>query len=253
MSAASSAFADPVPAIDADLAVRLAQLDPSALRETFIAQHEFLIVEDFLPATLIARLVDSMQAARVALNRNFIPGHKKGGSVSRHAIDMRAPWIAALYRAPALKQWLEALCGHVLLPSPAGDPHAYALYFYTEPGDHIGWHYDTSYYRGARYTVLLGVVDRSSSRLQYRLHTRNPGHAPVDDSVALEPGALAVFNGDNLHHRVTPLGVGEERVALTFEYLTDARMAPHRRLVSNMKDAIAYFGFRQVFRRGRAT
>jgi hypothetical protein len=38
------------------------------------------------------------------------------------------------------------------------------------------------------------------------------------------------------------------RVSLTFEYVTDARMRPWRRFISNMKDAVAYFGFRQVFR-----
>jgi hypothetical protein len=38
-------------------------------------------------------------------------------------------------------------------------------------------------------------------------------------------------------------------VSLTFEYLTDPRMHPWRRVISNMKDAVAYFGFRQVFRR----
>ncbi len=41
---------------------------------------------------------------------------------------------------------------------------------------------------------------------------------------------------------------GETRVSLTFEYVTDPRMHPWRRLISNMKDAVAYFGFRQVFR-----
>ena len=49
---------------------------------------------------------------------------------------------------------------------------------------------------------------------------------------------------------ITPLAAGERRVSLTFEYVTDRRMRPWRRFVSNMKDAVAYFGFRQVFRRG---
>jgi hypothetical protein len=38
-------------------------------------------------------------------------------------------------------------------------------------------------------------------------------------------------------------------VSLTFEYVTDPRMHPWWRLISNMKDAVAYFGFRQVFKR----
>jgi hypothetical protein len=56
------------------------------------------------------------------------------------------------------------------------------------------------------------------------------------------------FDGDRLRHRITPLRAGEKRVSLTFEYLTDPKMGFGRRLISNMKDAFAYFGFRQVFR-----
>ena len=48
---------------------------------------------------------------------------------------------------------------------------------------------------------------------------------------------------------ITPLGEGEERVSLTLEYVTDPSMHPVKRLFSNLKDAVAYFGFRAVFRR----
>jgi hypothetical protein len=137
--------------------------------------------------------------------------------------------------------------GQRLEPCPASDPHACALYFYTEPGDHIGFHYDTSYYRSARYTVLLGLIERSSSRLVCQLHRRAPDRAPVELSLATEPGTLVLFNGDTLWHAVTPLGPGEERVSLTMEYVTDPSMHPWRRFISNMKDAIAYFGLQAVF------
>ena len=39
------------------------------------------------------------------------------------------------------------------------------------------------------------------------------------------------------------------RVSLTFEYVTNPTMSPWQRVISNWKDAVAYFGFRQVFRR----
>jgi hypothetical protein len=71
----------------------------------------------------------------------------------------------------------------------------------------------------------------------------------VPGSVRIPPGGLVFFDGDKLRHRITPLAEGEVRVSLTFEYLTDPRMHPWRRVISNMKDAVAYFGFRQVFRR----
>jgi len=204
---------------------------------------------EFLPSEMVRELVDSVGAVNDDINRNYLPGHKQGGSVSRHVLDQRAAWIAALYRSPVLLEWLAQIAGERLQLSPADDPHAYALYFYTRPGDHIGWHYDTSYYAGRRYTVLIGVIDRSSCRLEYQLHTRNPNVAAVDASVKIPPGGLVFFDGDALRHRITPLGEDETRVSLTFEYVTDPRMHLGWRLISNMKDALAYFGFRQVFRR----
>jgi hypothetical protein len=237
--------------LDADQAMksRLRDLDTEALRGEFAAQGAFLHVRDFLAPEITAQLVAAVEAAKTSVNRNYLPGHKQGGSVSRHTIDSLAPFIAELYRSPALIGWLERLSGERLQVSPPEDPHAYALYFYTRPGDHIGWHYDTSYYAGRRYTLLLGVVDQSSCRLDYELHTREPGVAAVPGSLQIPPGGLVFFDGDKLRHRITPLAAGETRVSLTFEYVTDPAMHPWRRVISNMKDAVAYFGFRQVFRR----
>ena len=234
--------------IDAVLGTAIRGLDRQRLRTRFVEQGAFLYLDRFLPAEVTARLADSARALEPAVNRNYLPGHKQGGSVSRHTIDRLAPHIAELYRSRALIDWLEAITGDTLLLSPEDDPHAYALYYYSREGDHIGWHYDTSYYDGRRYTLLIGVIDDSSCRLEYELHTRTPGAQPAADAIQYPPGAIVLFDGDKLRHRITPSKAGEMRVSLTFEYVTDARMRPWRRFVSNMKDAIAYFGFRQVFR-----
>ena len=243
----------PVPraALGADqaMAERLVPLDLPPLSRKFAEQGKFLYLADFLSPEATAQLVAAVAAVETVVNRNYLPGHKQGGSVSRHTLGQLAPFIAELYRSPALIDWLGKLSGERLQVSPADDPHAYALYFYTRPGDHIGWHYDTSYYAGRRYTLLLGVIDESSCRLDYELHTREKGVATVPGSVQIPPGGLVFFDGDKLRHRITPLGEGERRVSLTFEYVTDPKMHFWWRLISNMKDACAYFGFRQVFRR----
>ena len=238
--------------MSAALEARLQGLDLPGLQREFRAQGKFLYLPEFLPPAATAQLVAAVTAVTPRVNRNYLPGHKQGGSVSRHAIDELAPGIAALYRAPALIAWLSGLAGEALQVSPADDPHAYALYFYTQPGDHIGWHYDTSYYAGRRYTVLLGVIDQSSCRLDYQLHTRTRGRPSESGSLQIAPGGLVFFDGDALRHRISPLAAGERRVSLTFEYLTDPRMHRWGRFVSNMKDSLAYFGFRQVFGGRRA-
>ncbi len=236
--------------IDQAMVARLSALDMQSLRDEFTRQGSFLYLENFLPPDITARLVEAVDAVLPAVNRNYLPGHKQGGSIGRHRINELAPFIAELYRSPALNDWLGRLAGEGLQESPPDDPHAYALYFYTQPGDHIGWHYDTSYYAGRRYTLLFGVVDRSSCRLDYELHTREDGRPKAQGSVQIPPGGLVFFDGDKLRHRISPLAEGEVRVSLTFEYVTDPSMRPWRRVISNVKDALLYFGFRQVFRRG---
>jgi hypothetical protein len=232
---------------------RVGQLDTPSLHGEFVRQGSFLYLSDFLAPEVTAQLVSAVAAVEPAINRNYLPGHKQGGSVSRHTLDQLAPFIGELYRSPALIGALEQLAGERLQLSPPGDPHAYALYFYTRPGDHIGWHYDTSYYAGRRYTLLLGVLDQSSCRLDYELHTRENGVSAVSGSVQIPPGGLVFFDGDKLRHRITPLGENEKRVSLTFEYVTDQSMHPWWRLISNLKDAVAYFGLRQVFRSRKGT
>ena len=227
----------------------LGALNTGRLRDDYQRQGSFLYLSEFLPADATQQLIDAANALLPEVNRNYLPGHKAGGSVSRHTIDRLAPYIAELYRSPQLIAWLEKITGDSLQLSPEDDPHAYALYYYTRAGDHIGWHYDTSYYDGRRYTVLLGVIDNSSCKLDYELHTKDPNKQDEPGSVQYPPGALIVFDGDKLRHRVTPSLEGEVRVSLTLEYVTNPNMRPWRRFISNMKDAIAYFGFRQVFRK----
>lgn len=132
---------------------------------------------------------------------------------------------------------------------PEEDPHSCALYFYTEAGDHIGYHYDTSYYKGKRFTVLLGLQDQSSSRLVCRLHTKEQGREVKELSLPTDPGTFIFFNGDKLHHAVTPLGAEEERVVLTLQYVTNPSMGRAQRWFSNMKDAVGYFGWSAMFRK----
>lgn len=226
-------------------------LDTAAIKQRFEADNEFIFLDAFLPADTTARFQARIPELADAIHRNYIPRHKKGGSVSRYTLDELAPEIPALYRNPKFIAWLERLTGESLQVCPESDPHAYALYFYTEPGDHIGWHFDTSYYAGKRYTLLLGVVDESSSQLEFELFKNQADRETVADGRNLRPGAMCFFNGDEVWHRITPLGENERRISLTFEYVTDAHMGRWQRFVSNMKDSIAYFGFKQVFSRNK--
>ena len=235
----------------------LGRFDADALEERFHEQNGLLVLEDFLPKALLEELLGLYEGDLASrIHRNYVPRQKKGGSVSRHILDRRAPAFPALYRSPAFRAFLETITGETLLDCPDGDPHAYALYCYTEPGDHIGWHFDTSFYKGKRFTILLGLIENESCRLDCELFKKVERRPTESRSITIQPGTLVFFDGDNLWHRVSPMAEGDgPRVVLTMELLTDTAMNPFRRLVSNVKDAAAYFGFKEVFfgpRRGAA-
>jgi hypothetical protein len=241
MSAGTEAIAEEVDAA-------LGRLDPARLRREYWAQDEFLVVPELLADRVVAALVDDARRLEPGLNRNYIPRHKKGGSVSAFAIAEDGPALLAFYRSERFRRLLSDLVGAPLQCCPEEDAHACALYFYTEPGDHMGYHYDTSYYRGARYTVLFGLVQDSASRLRCRLHTRQPGRAPVDLEVATDPGTMVIFNGDKVYHGVSPSRAGDRRFVFSMEYVTSHEMGRLWRLFSSLKDAFAYFGVGALWR-----
>lgn len=227
----------------------VAALDVERVRKDYWEQNEFVVLKEFLPAAVVAdALVPQAERLKPKLNRNYIPGHKKGGSVSYFTVREQAREFLSLYRSPAFLDFLKRLTGAPLQFCPETDPHSCALYYYTEAGDHIGWHYDTSYYKGGRYTILMGLVDRAPScKLVAQLYKDDPSRPMKELSLSTAPGDMVIFNGDKLWHAVTPMGEGEERIVLTMEYVTNPDMNPLKRLYSNLKDSFAYFGLKAVF------
>lgn len=223
----------------------LTALSSPDVRQTYVDQDELLVVPQLFSGEMMASLVDASERLRPRVVRRSLPGYKASGSVS--AIDIRelAPEVDALYKDPTFIETLSTVVGASLLPCPERDPHACAFYYYTEPGDHIGWHFDTSHYDGARYTVLIGVVNRTTtSRLECALYKKRNDRVPQHLSVSTEPGTLVLFNGDRLWHSVSKLEAGGERIVLTLEYVTNPNMHPVKRWFSDFKDAVTYFGFR---------
>ena len=229
----------------------VAALDVDRLHREYWDQNEFVVIKQFLPRAFVEETLGSQaQGVKAELNRNYIPGHKKGGSVSYYTVQEKAPCFLDLYRSASFTAFLNRLVEEKLMYCPDNDPHACALYYYTEPGDHIGFHYDTSYYKGARYTILMGLVDRSTHcKLVCELFKDHPTKQTRHLELVTEPGDMVIFNGDKLWHAVTPLGEGEERIALTMEYVTNLEMGTFKRLYSNLKDSFAYFGLKAVFKR----
>ena len=203
------------------------------LRDDFLENDEFITIPQFLPEPLIERMQNELGNVKSQTHRSYIPKHKKGGSVSRSILERKAPIFNSIYMDRGILEFFSLISQRQLLHCPDHDLHACALYLYTQKGDHIDFHFDTSYYDGLRYTALLGVVNRSESVLEYELFHKKLDRSIVVGSVAIEPGTLVFFNGDKLKHRVTPAAAGDERVVLTLEYVTNKNMKLTKKFVSN--------------------
>lgn len=59
----------------------VAALDVERLQKEYWDQNEFLYIKEFLPRDLVETvLVSQAQTLKADLNRNYIPGHKKGAA-----------------------------------------------------------------------------------------------------------------------------------------------------------------------------
>lgn len=217
--------------------------DPAALRPRF-AQERLVQVDGFLDTESLGRLQNECLAHRAHAERSFIPGHKKGGTLSYEAIHRRAPACLAFYHSTALRAWLNDLTGLALLPTADHDQSSCSLLYYDQPGDHIGWHYDYNFYRGRHFTVLLSLFNQaarggpSAGELERR-------RAGAVSGVATPANTLVVFEGARVFHRATQVRDGDERIMLSMTFCTDPRIGRWRELVRRIKDT-AYYGPRAL-------
>ena len=136
-------------------------IDLAMLKKKFLDQDEFIVIENLLTKFSLDAILEDLECLRPAIHRNFIPNHKKGGSVSRFEIDRLGTAIPLVYQDPSLFGLLNDLAGGDLQECPEDDPHTYALYCYTEKGDHIGYHYDNSYYNYSRNNYIRNIYINS--------------------------------------------------------------------------------------------
>ena len=70
----------------------VAALDFDRLHKAYWAQNEFLVIKQFLPRSFVeSTFVPQVEGLKPRINRNYIPGHKKGGSVSYYTVQEQAP------------------------------------------------------------------------------------------------------------------------------------------------------------------
>ena len=233
--------------VDSLLSEAIASLDRERLRLDHWRHEELTVAERWLPEPLTQALLREVRDLQSRVVRKRLFNYKNSGSISYRSLYENAPTGRAFYESDALISFLSDIAEMSLLTCPEHDAHSCAVYQYEREGDKCGYHTDNSWYRGARYTVLVGLEDSSSARLHCRVHLQDPFRPTKELEAATSPGTFVFFNGDKLVHGVTPLGPDERRIVLSMQYVTDRRMSGFKRLINDLKDSLTYFGGREVF------
>jgi len=229
---------------------RLASSVPSrALRDRF-ARERIIVIDDFLDRESLAEMQQECLRSGNMVERSYIPGHKKGGTLSYEAVHRHAPNCLAFYHSSALREHLGQIVGTAIETTPDHDQSSCSLLYYDRPGDHIGWHYDYNFYRGRHFTVLLSLFNRaeqeqsgssptSTGNLQCKKNGRLSTLPTVENS-------LVIFEGQRVFHRATAVSENQLRVMLSMTFCTDPRTNRLKELARRLKDT-AYFGTRVLF------
>jgi hypothetical protein len=238
--------------VENTIAATVDALDFASVVARFWGQNQFVFLEPFFDADKLAPLLDEAVRLKGAAHRNHVPLVRKGGFVGYQTLVERAPAMVALYRSPAFIAFLSRLAGKPLFVKSDLDPHACVLYVYRQWGDHLAYHYDTcGCEQGTSYTALLGLIDRSTQRLDCHLRTGLFRRPLERVKIATAPGSLVAFNGSTIWHGLTRMGRDEERVVLSLSYRTDYDMSRLRRVKETTKDRLLFDGPLALFRKAR--
>lgn len=105
----------------------------TSLKDQFYATDEFLYLPQAFDSEWINHeWVPLVNHCKKYLHRNYIPFQKKGGSVSYMTLGQQAIPIVQFYRSNELCKLVESITDEKILLCPETDPHACALYYYTE-------------------------------------------------------------------------------------------------------------------------
>lgn len=217
-----------------------------SLREEF-ARERILRLDRALHETTLQAALAECEAHRNRIERSYVPGHKKGGTVSYESIHTFLPACLALYHSPVLHGFLSQAIGEPVRPTADHDQSSCSVLFYTEPGDHIGWHFDHNFYRGRHFTVLVPLVNRNRAGdavSASQLKRQRAGQA--DEVFSTAANSLIVFEGSRVRHCATPLGEGELRIMLSMTFATDPRIRLPQEIARRLKET-AFFGLRALW------
>lgn len=210
-------------------------------------RERIIQVEDFLAPETLERMFRECDAARDLIEPNYVPGHKQGGTISYESIHEKLPSLLGFYHSPEVQQWASDVIGEKVTATGDHDQSSCSVLFYRNAGDHIEWHYDHNFYEGRHFTMLVSIVNRgdaegglSKSELEYKPLSGGEQPCPTPAN------SLVLFEGNQIVHRATPLGEGEERIIFSMTYCTNPQLVWYKEIARRIKDT-AFYGIRTLW------
>ena len=188
-----------------------------------------VLVENILDPELFKTLQEQvMDALKYAVKKDV--KFRAASTITWSALRKYCPAVAKIYYDKNfVDQIKEKINIDELKFSPEDDNHAVQVFAYIHEGDHFVWHLDKVAYKGMRYNVLLCVYDDSSSILETE-----------QQKIKIKENSVAIYNGDVIRHRVTPVKAGEKRIILALEYYTDVKQNIFQKMFRGLKDKLIY-------------
>jgi hypothetical protein len=228
-------------------APRLQLSEPESNLVDSFAAVKLVRVSDFLDPASLDALREEAKAIAGRKKRNYVPTHKKGGTVSYEQIHQSCPACLAFYHCEPVVRFVSQLVGEKIGPAGDHDQSAESILYYDEAGDHIQWHFDHNFYEGRQFTALINLVNRSAdgglsaSKLEYR--DAHGNEVEVDTS----ENSFVVFEGQKVLHRATPTVAGDLRIMLSMTFNTVPKISMFRELKRRIKDT-AFFGLKVLWK-----
>ncbi len=206
----------------------------------------FTYIPNFLPDETFAHLKSEI-LQHLKMERTYLPAHKQGGTVAYEDLHYLAPKVVAFFNSTYLRNLFSDIIGEAVEPTPIHDQSSCSLLFYTQPGDHINWHYDHNFYDGRHFTVLLPIVNEHNHNpaitSSAQLMIKQNGQEKI---IPCTPNNLVIFEGAKTLHKVTRLGPDETRIMLSMTYSTTPSASPVKAIARRVKDT-AFFGLRALW------
>jgi hypothetical protein len=202
--------------------------------------NRIVLIEDLFETTFFNHLQKKVLENEQFENRtaDVFNSLRKAGTVNSSKIS---PTIVDLYYNSNFLKFLREITELPLENVNCDDKSNMNILIYDKPGDFISWHFDPNHYIGSRLTVLISIVNRSSSDsqslsssfLQYKLRGSKEIH-----SIQMKPNSILIFDGSQIEHRATGIRENEQRIVLSFTYCDICRETVIGNFVKRCKEMI---------------